>query len=118
MLADGPRISQVLNNLVGNAAKYAPAGTPIRITAELTTGDRDMLQISVSDEGQGISAQDKPHLFEAFYRGEAHPSHPHRGAGLGLAISKGIVESHGGRIWIAEQAGPGTTLAFDLPLAQ
>ena len=111
---DAERISQVFNNLVSNAIKYAPAGTRIRISAAPAG---NMLRVSVSDEGPGISAEDRQHVFEAFRRGDDGHTRRTKGAGLGLAICKGIVESHGGSIWIEDQPEPGATITFTLPIA-
>jgi PAS domain S-box-containing protein len=112
--ADPERIAQVLANLVSNATKYSRSQTRIGIMARDTGAQ---LRFSISDEGPGISPEDRPHIFEAFWRsGEDHMRHT-KGAGLGLAICKGIVQGHGGRIWIEERAGPGTTVSFTLPIS-
>jgi signal transduction histidine kinase len=112
---DAERIGQVFNNLVSNATKYAPAGSCIRLSAAQSG---DMLRVSVSDEGPGISAEDRPHVFEAFRRGDDGRTRRTKGAGLGLAICKGIVESHGGSIWIEDRPGPGATITFTLSIAK
>jgi two-component system sensor histidine kinase KdpD len=112
--ADAQRIAQVLLNLVGNAAKYAPPGTRITVTA---AHDGDYVRVSVADEGPGIAPEDRPHVFEAFRRGSDGHARQTKGAGLGLAICKGLVEAHGGRIWVEDHPGPGTTVSFTLPVA-
>jgi PAS domain S-box-containing protein len=112
---DQQRIAQVLLNLVGNAAKYSPPGTPIALQIRSLDG---LVQFDVIDQGQGISPEDRPFVFEAFRRGSDERSRRSKGAGLGLAICKGLVEAHGGRIWIQERPGPGTTISFILPAAQ
>jgi PAS domain S-box-containing protein len=104
------RASQVLVNLVGNAAKFAPAGTAIIITVHPTAGDA--IRLSVTDEGPGIPPEERKIIFDAFRRSVTGKGKP--GAGLGLAICKGIVEAHGGRIWL-EDAIDGTCIAFTLP---
>lgn len=113
VMADEQRICQVLLNLVSNAAKFSPAHTAITVSARR---DGSMVQIAVSDEGDGIPAAERAQVFEAFHqvlqKGGRQP-----GTGLGLAICKGLVEAHGGRIWVVERDGPGTTIAFTLPLA-
>ncbi|CAG0994184.1 partial Sensor histidine kinase WalK, partial [Anaerolineae bacterium] len=75
----------------------------------------DFVQIDVIDEGEGIPPEDHASVFEAFRQIHRRPSQ--KGAGLGLAISKGLIEAHGGRIWIQENAAPGTTISFTLPIA-
>lgn len=115
VLADGLRIGQVLVNLVSNAAKYSPAGTAITFAA--TDNGNGFVRVSVRDDGPGIAPEDKPYIFEAFRRGSDGRARQTKGAGLGLAICKGIVEAHGGRIWLEEHAEPGTVIAFTLPVA-
>jgi PAS domain S-box-containing protein len=111
---DAKRIAQVLVNLVHNAVAYSPAGTEIILTASVRGG---WLQVSVSDQGPGIPAAERKHVFQAFQRGIHEEDGAGKGAGLGLAICKGLVEAHGGRIWIKKQPPPGTTIAFTLQLA-
>ena len=117
VMADRRRISQVLSNLLFNAAGSSPDGSPI-----LVAGARDGLQVAVSvtDQGRGIPSDQMPELFRKFSRAHS-PDHGSgtAGSGLGLAICKGIVEAHGGRIW-AESEGPGlgARFTFTLPAAQ
>ena len=106
---DAGRIVQVLSNLVGNAVKFTPAGGRITIRAQTTGGS---LRISVADTGPGIPAEQLPHIFGRFW--QADPT-DRRGIGLGLAISKGIIEAHGGRIWVESRVGEGTTFHFSIP---
>lgn len=108
VLADRDRLIQVFTNLIGNAAKFANAGS--RVTLRITR-EREMICFSLADEGPGVSKQDLPHLFDRFW--QAHRA-DRRGAGLGLAIVKGIVESLGGRIWV-DSSPAGTTFTFVLP---
>jgi len=110
---DAKRIVQVLVNLVRNAATYSPEGTEIDISANVRKG---FMQINVNDQGPGISASERKRVFQAFRRGLSEESSPRKGAGLGLAICKGLVEAHGGRIWIKKKTTPGTTISFTIPL--
>jgi len=110
---DSKRIAQVLVNLVRNAATYAPKGSEINITARVQGG---FVQINVNDQGSGIPPADHKRVFKAFQRGVNVENGPTQGAGLGLAICKGLVEAHGGRIWIRKKANPGTTVSFTIPI--
>ncbi len=112
--ADAQRIAEVVTNLVGNAVKYAPEGTPIRVEASRQDG---MITVSVSDEGPGIPPENRDVVFEAFRQLERKSAQPLKGAGLGLAICKGLIEAHHGRIWISNETHTGTTIIFALPLA-
>ena len=113
VLADRRRIVQVLSNLIANASRYAPAGSPIRVTAAL---EAHHLSICVADQGKGVPPDRLPHLFRRFSRFDGEDRE--RGSGLGLAICKGIVEAHGGRIWAeSDGEGLGTRFTFTLPLA-
>jgi two-component system sensor histidine kinase KdpD len=107
---DDVLIEQVLINLLDNALKYTPAGVPIEIIA--TAGDRNVT-IEVADHGPGLPAGKEEKVFEKFYR--VHPVDG-RGAGLGLAIARGIVQAHGGRIWAQNLPGGGVAFLFTLPL--
>ena len=109
---DYVEIAQVLLNLIENAARYTPAGTPIAMGARRVSGAVDVF---VRDEGPGILAEDQPRLFDKFYR--APSAVAVNGTGIGLAISKGLVEAHGGRIWLDSAPGAGTVFRFTLPLA-
>ncbi len=108
---DYVQIGQVIANLIENAAKYAPAGTAIRIAARRLDG---AIEVSVTDQGQGIPPSERERVFEKFYRA------PHAGraagTGLGLAICKGLVEAHGGHIWVEDAPGGGARFAFTLPV--
>jgi PAS domain S-box-containing protein len=108
---DRPRILQVLTNLVGNASKFAGAGSTIEIRA---SADGDLVTFAVADRGPGIPEDQLPHLFDRYWKGK--PSRPH-GMGLGLFIAKGIVEAHGGRIWVESKLGAGSTFSFTVPIA-
>jgi PAS domain S-box-containing protein len=110
---DAKRIVQVLVNLVKNASAYAPEGTEINIKASVCG---KFVQINVKDAGPGIPVDERKNVFKAFVRGRGKEKGFPNGAGLGLAICKGLVEAHGGRIWIRNTKSPGTTIAFTVPL--
>jgi two-component system sensor histidine kinase KdpD len=110
---DAKRIAQVLVNLVRNASTYAPKGTEISISAIVRGG---FVQINVNDQGPGIPPAEHKMVFKAFRRGANVEKGATQGAGLGLAICKGLVEAHGGRIWIKQKDTPGTTISFTIPL--
>jgi signal transduction histidine kinase len=111
---DIPRIGRVLNNLVGNALRYTPAGGKVQVTA---TPGREGIQVVVSDTGEGIAPQDLPYVFDRFYRGDKSRNRVTGGAGLGLAIARGIIEAHGGHIFVESQTYVGTKFEFTLPKA-
>jgi len=105
-------IGRVLLNLLDNALRYTPAGGQVRVQAECQ--DQDVV-VSVVDSGVGIQAEDLPHVFDRFFRGELSRSRTgfdRGGAGLGLAIAKGMIEAHGGRIWAESSPGEGTAIHF------
>ena len=110
-LADADRVRQVLSNLVGNASKFTPEGGRISMSAEAEGGE---VRFCVSDTGPGIEARDLPHIFDRFWQVRRVRR---GGVGLGLAISKGIVEAHGGRIWATSEPGVGSRFHFTLPAA-
>jgi signal transduction histidine kinase len=109
VLCDRGRVQQVLSNLLGNALKFTPAGG--RIEVSLAT-QPERICIKVRDTGAGISEEHLPHLFERFWRGNKAS---HVGTGLGLSIAKGIVEAHGGSIWVESKLGSGSEFSFTLP---
>jgi signal transduction histidine kinase/DNA-binding NarL/FixJ family response regulator len=109
---DRDRILQVLSNLIGNAIKFTPADGRIRVSLR---PDEESVRFGVSDTGPGIEPEHLTQLFQPFWQARRGGSD---GAGLGLAIAKGIVEAHGGRIWAESTPGRGTTFSFTLPLAQ
>ena len=110
VLADAGRILQVLSNLVGNAIKFTPAGGSITVSAA-RAGDE--IRLAIADTGPGIAADQLPHVFGRFWQANRGDR---RGIGLGLAIAKGIVEAHGGRIWVESQVGSGSRFYFTLPI--
>ncbi len=110
---DRARVEQVLENLVGNAVKYSPGGGAVRVDIQ---GSDEDVQVSVSDQGLGIDAQDLPKVFDCFGRAQAVRNAGLPGLGLGLCICKGLVEAHGGRISaVSEGTGRGSTFSFSLP---
>ncbi len=110
--ADGERLSQVMFNLLTNAVKFGN-GEPIMVRAKVKGKE---LLVQVIDHGIGIPEEDKHHLFERFWRGQNVSTAG--GTGLGLYISKQIVEAHGGRIWAGSKVGEGSTFSFTIPLEQ
>ncbi len=108
---DGMLIEQVFVNLLDNALKYTPAGSPIEIAAEAGSG---AVTIAVADRGPGFVPGDEERVFEKFYRGRAKGAGG--GVGLGLAICRAIVEAHGGRMWAANWPGGGAAFRFTLPV--
>ncbi|HIP97040.1 MAG TPA: ATP-binding protein, partial [Anaerolineae bacterium] len=109
------RLSQVVNNLVGNAIKYTPTGGIITVRLEEETGE---LLLHVQDNGIGIAPADQPYIFDKFYRVQDKRTRDVSGAGLGLAIAKSAVEKHGGRIWVESEPGRGTIFHVALPAIQ
>jgi signal transduction histidine kinase len=109
---DAAKIARVIANLVGNAIKFSPRGSCIHVHAGVREG---ALQVTVRDEGDGIPSDQLARVFDRFWTG--HPAQE-RGAGLGLAIARGIIEEHGGRIWATSQLGAGSTFTFSLPVAE
>ncbi|HEY0035645.1 MAG TPA: ATP-binding protein, partial [Longimicrobium sp.] len=109
--ADRERIHQVLSNLVGNAVKFTPQEGRVLVTTVAEDGE---IRVSVADTGPGIPPEHLPHVFDRFWQAR---STRRAGAGLGLAIARGIVEAHGGAIGVESEPGRGTTFHFTLPLA-
>ncbi|MHB1417902.1 MAG: ATP-binding protein, partial [Chloroflexota bacterium] len=112
VLADPERIERVITNLITNALKYSTPGTPVVV--RVTPHDGEAL-VSVTDEGPGIPPEEMPHLFQRYHRAAA--GRKAGGLGLGLYISRLIVEAHGGRIWAESEVGKGSTFTFTLPVA-
>ena len=105
-------VQQALKQILGNALKYSPAGSPILISAQ-PKGAK--IVIGVADRGGGIEENERPLIFEKFYRGRQHRFNT-QGTGMGLAIAKGIVDAHGERIWVESERGQGSAFYFSLPL--
>lgn len=113
LVFDYDRITDVVNNLIHNALKYSPQGGAIEVSLNLNDHE---VQVSVQDHGIGIPAQDLPKLFQKFVRLKSAKERQIRGTGLGLYISKVIIEAHHGRIWAESEPGQGTTFSFALPM--
>jgi len=111
VFADGPKLKQVLLNLLGNAIKFTETGS-VRLTAERQGAE---LVISVRDTGIGVPPEDAERIFESFQQGQSGISGKYQGTGLGLAISRRLVEMHGGRIWVKSTPGQGSNFTFTIP---
>ena len=110
---DADRIAQVIRNLLNNALRHTPAGGRITLTCRKET--TQSLLFTVSDTGEGISADDLPFVFDRFYRADKSRSRASGGSGIGLAIAKQLVEAHGGKVWAESQPGRGAIFGFTLP---
>jgi signal transduction histidine kinase len=110
---DAARVEQVLGNLLGNAAKYGEPGTEIRVRVEYR---EDAVEVTVTNSGVGIPEDDLPKIFDRFFRGREVREGSKSGLGVGLYISRGLVEAHGGRMWAESVPGEKTTFHFTLPL--
>ena len=108
--ADANRLERIFMNLLTNACKYSPSDKPVRVRARARDGS---VQVSVSDHGQGIAAEDRPFIFERFYRVKGENRNDR--VGLGLYITRMLVEAHGGRIEVDSEPGRGSTFSFTLP---
>lgn len=117
VLADRDRISQVLLNLITNATRYSPEQTSINVSARRRDDDDREVLVTVTDEGIGIAPRDKDRIFEKFSM-LPKPGWIKKGTGLGLFISKGIVDAHGGRLWVDSEPGSGSRFHFTLPIAR
>jgi two-component system sensor histidine kinase KdpD len=107
-------VQEVLKQLLDNAVKYSPPGSPLTIAASVA-GEK--IVISITDRGEGIAEDEQARVFEKFYRGRSSRDHV-LGTGLGLSIAKGIIEAHGGKIWVTSQAGKGSIFSFALPVSK
>jgi signal transduction histidine kinase len=111
---DERRIRQVVFNLLSNAVKFAPAGSTVEVAAARLDGH---VRVSISDTGPGVAPEDQERIFEEFQQAAAGKEQ-REGTGLGLALSKRLVEMHGGRIWVESELGEGSTFVFTLPMPQ
>jgi signal transduction histidine kinase len=114
VMGDERRIRQVIFNLLSNAVKFTPAGGTVDIAAARLDGE---VRVSVRDTGPGIAPKDQERIFEEFQQAAAGKEQ-REGTGLGLALSKRLVELHGGRIWVDSELGHGSTFVFTLPAQQ
>ena len=129
VLVDAEKTQRVLQNLIGNAIKFSKPGGVITVAAapapirkpfqeETLFGEEaeDAVRLTVTDQGIGISADEMPKIFEAFYQVDASPTREHGGAGLGLSIVKNLVSAHGGDVWVESELGVGTSIHFTVPI--
>lgn len=114
VVADRERIARVLSNLLENAVRFSPEGGEVRIRVAVDGGEA---RVSVVDRGIGIPAERQDHVFHRFYRAHAGTEHDYGGLGLGLEVSRAVVERHGGRMWFESAPGAGSTFHFGLPLS-
>lgn len=113
VIADPKRLAQVFANLIGNALKFTPEGGNVSVEGHR---DGNFVRFAVLDTGPGIPPEELQHIFERFYQTRENP-HKTSGLGLGLAICKGLVEAHGGSIWVESLPGAGATFNFTVPSA-
>ncbi|MCZ6751861.1 MAG: ATP-binding protein [Acidobacteria bacterium] len=117
-LVDAEQVQLVLENLLSNAIKFSSRGGVVRIAAEPMQTKPKFMTLSVQDFGVGIPSEAQQRIFGKFEQAESVMTRQHQGSGLGLAICRGIVEGHGGRIWVDSELGKGSTFFISLPLAQ
>ncbi len=117
VFVDQIRIGQVLTNLVENAAKFSQKGSPILIEAEPSENGK-WVTLSVTDQGEGIPPELSGRVFDRFYQTESIASGRKTGTGLGLSICRGIVEAHGGKMWVKSKVGEGSRFSFTLPISK
>ena len=115
--ADRRRIEEVLVNLLDNAIKYSPDGGEIRVTISRIVEDgRTQALLQVKDQGVGIAPDEQSHIFGRFYQAGQRLHQGHVGLGLGLYITREIIQRHGGRIWVESRVGEGSVFSFTLPI--
>ena len=114
VIMDEQRIGQVVTNLLSNALKFSPRGSTVTVSVKV---EEQALHVSVRDEGEGIAPKDMSRLFQKFSQLDSSTTRKAGGTGLGLVITKGIVEAHGGRIWVESELGLGSAFHFTLPLS-
>jgi PAS domain S-box-containing protein len=112
MHGDAGWLAHVLNNLLDNAVKYSPAGTTVRVSADVDPGG---VRVSVADEGPGVPPSERRAIFVRFRRGQSPATQSVPGSGLGLAICQSVVEAHGGRVWVEDRPGGGSVFCFTSP---
>jgi two-component system phosphate regulon sensor histidine kinase PhoR len=113
--ADRSKLEEIFINLVDNAIKYSPDWTPVRVAARVVG---DEIEVSIHDRGFGIAPDDAAQLFQKFHRISTAATRDIGGTGLGLYIVKGLVEAHGGRVWVESVPGAGSTFVFTMPRAR
>ncbi len=116
--ADENRLQQILHNLIGNAIKFTPSGTIETSAQVISRSDKEILAITVFDTGIGIAEDNFERIFESFEQAEGSTAREYGGTGLGLAVTKQLVELHGGKISVKSQVGVGSQFTFTLPIAQ
>jgi signal transduction histidine kinase len=112
---DWQRVNQVLHNILENAVAHTPKGGAINVAA---SQKGKSVEVSISDTGEGIPAEDLPHIFERFYRVDKSRARATGGSGLGLTIAKRLIEAHGGTITVQSKQGEGSRFSFTLPVAE
>jgi signal transduction histidine kinase len=115
LVADEAKLKQIMYNLLGNAIKFTPEGGEIDINISIV---ENMVRISIIDTGIGISLEDQKKLFRPFTQLDSSYGRKYQGTGLGLALTKELVELHGGRIWVESEVGKGSTFSFEIPVVQ
>jgi two-component system phosphate regulon sensor histidine kinase PhoR len=116
---DGRALESCLSNLIDNALKYAAEGKALRLVVGIREDSgKSWVDVSVRDEGPGISGSELRHIFDSFYRGQEQVASPNPGAGLGLALVKRHVEAHGGKVRVFSKIGKGSTFQLSLPIAR
>lgn len=116
IFVDKEKVTKILANIVSNAVKFTPRSGKVEISVGLYWSDRNFVEVSVKDSGIGIDKKDVPKLFHRFQQVDGSLTRRSGGAGLGLAISKEIIEMHGGKIWVESETGKGSKFAFILPV--
>lgn len=130
VIADPEKMHRVFVNLIGNAIKFSPEGSRVRVSAEVAPIRRpfaeetlfgeeidDAIRVTVADQGIGIPPEQIERIFDAFYQVDAGPTRAHGGAGLGLSIVKSLVQAHGGEVWADSEVGKGTRVHVTIPMA-
>ena len=115
--ADERKLKQILFNLLSNAVKFTPDGGQVQVVSKEINGAQD-IEISIRDTGIGIKQEDLPKLFKEFSQLASAYDKKYEGTGLGLALTKKLVELHGGRIWVESEFGKGSLFAFVIPVKQ
>jgi signal transduction histidine kinase len=115
--ADREKVERILINLIGNSLKFTPEGGEVSVSAKVSGEPGNHVVIGVGDSGIGIPEPELEKIFEKFHQVEGGSADSTEGAGLGLAITKGLVEAHHGRIWAESEVGKGSVFSFTLPMS-